>query len=79
MTHRIEVLVDDAPYEALEAMARRYSRSVAEIVGDLVRQHVAPGGSPPARSLTDIEGIVDDAGAAAVDLDAILYGAPKPR
>jgi hypothetical protein len=79
MSHRIEVLVDDAPYEALEAMARRYSRSVAEIVGDLVRQHVAPSGPSPATSLADIEGIVDDPGAATSDHDAALYGASKPR
>ena len=78
MTHRIEVLMDDAPYEVLEAMARRYSRSVAEIVGDLVRQQLAPQSPPLARSLADIEGIVDDAGAAAIDHDAVVYGAPKP-
>jgi len=71
--------MDDAPYEALEAMARRARRSVAEMVEDLVMQHLPPSGTPPARSLADIEGIVDDAGAATVDPDAILYGAAKPR
>ncbi|MFT3773888.1 MAG: hypothetical protein QM820_51625 [Minicystis sp.] len=69
--------MDDAPYEALEALAQECGRSVAEIVGDLVRQYVAPGASPPRRSLSDIEGIVEDAGASGVDPDVILYGASK--
>jgi hypothetical protein len=80
MTHRVEVLMDDAPYEALEAMARRCRRSVAEMVEELVMQHLPLGGTPPPRSLADIAGIVDDAGAATVDPDTLLYGGgARPR
>lgn len=77
MAHRVELIVDDAPYEALESIARRRGRSVAEIVADLVMQHLGSGRPAAERSLADIEGIVDDPGASALDLDAVIYGAGK--
>lgn len=79
MSHRVEVLVEDAPYDTLESIARRCGRTVAEIVGDLVAQHFGPERAGAGKSLSSIEGIVDDPGAAELDHDAILYGATKPR
>ena len=79
MSHRVEVLVEDAPYNTIESIARRCGRSVAEIVGDLVAQHFSPERAGAGKSLDSIEGLVDDSGAAELDHDAVLYGAAKPR
>jgi hypothetical protein len=79
MSHRVEVLVDDAPYETLELIARRCGRTVAEIVADFLAQHFGPERTGTGKTLGSIEGIVDDPGASKLDHDAVLYGAAKPR
>jgi hypothetical protein len=76
MAHSVEVVVEDAPYEALESIALRRGRSVAEVVRDLLMQQLGSVASAPRRRLADMEGIFDDPSGAA-DHDVVLYGGSK--
>jgi len=77
--HRTQLLLDDWQYEALHARAERESRSLSDLLREILREALAAPPSASRRRLEVIEGIGDDAAVGGKDHDRHPYGVANKR
>jgi plasmid stability protein len=75
--HRTQVLLEEWQYEMLKARAERESRSIGEIVREILGRALSQPRVPETqRGLSAIAGIVNEPGLSGRDHDDAIYG-PK--
>jgi hypothetical protein len=73
--HRTQILIEEWQYEALRTRAERESRSLSDLIREILRTSLASPAPHAKRRLGEIEGIGEDAGTYGEDHDRYLYGA----
>jgi len=77
--HRTQILIEEWQYEALRARAARESRSLSDLIREILRTSLASPVPRGERRFGEIEGVGEDTGTYGEDHDRYLYGDKDER